>query len=230
MTFEELELQVQKNTTAINDLDAALDSYATTAQLTNINNSIASNNSAIQALQQAVSALQTSIGLINKISKLLDVNIGTDLAKNDILQFDGDRWTNISPSELGITGTSSAITRLEDLRDVSITSKSHGQALTWNSTTSRWTNTTIQTSTPGTGFDEQAMWEALSGDSSRHKIKPEYINGQSLSLSGIVVNGNTIQFSNGNNTVSVNSGNLSVSQAINATGNIQSDGEITAYA
>lgn len=232
MTLEELEVQVQRNTTAINSLDAALDSYATTTALNSLNTTVNANQAAITALQEAVAALQTSISLVNKLSKLLDTNIGNDLAKDDLLQFDGDRWTNIKPSELGISGGGTGgVSSLEQLQDVSISNKSHGQALTWNATAGKWTNTTINTGGGGgSDFDEDAMWEALGGSSSNKKISPTYINGQELSLTGLTVNGSNIIFTNSTNTVTVSSTNLTVSQGINATGNILSANEITAYA
>lgn len=232
MTLEELEVQVQKNTTAISSLDAALDGYATTTALNSLNTTVTTNQSAITALQEAVAALQTSISLVNKLSKLLDINIGDDLAKDDLLQFDGDRWTNIKPSEVGISGGggTGGATSLERLQDVSISNKSHGQALTWNATAGKWTNTTINTSGGGSDFNEDAMWKALGGSSSNKKISPTYINGQELSLTGLTVNGSNIIFTNSTNTVTVGSTNLTVSQGISATGNILSANEITAYA
>lgn len=230
MTQTELEQQVQKNTTAINSLDTAIGNLATIYQLNQVDNKVDQVQTTITALQNAITELQTSIGLINKLSKLLDINIKDDLSKNDLLQYDGDRWTNIKPSEVGIpsSGSSSTVTSIEDLLDVSISNKSHGQVLSWNALTSKWTNTTLNIET-GSDFDETAMWQALGGSISNKKINPTYINGQELSLTGITVNGSNIVFTNSNNTVAVSSSNLTVSQNINATGNILSEGEITAY-
>lgn len=225
MTQYELEQQVQKNTTAINSLDTAINDLATVAQLNQTNNSIDQIQTAVTALQTAVAELQTGISFINKFSKLLDVNIKSDLAKDDLLQFDGDRWTNIKPSEVGITGGSTTVIgNLSDLADVSISTKSHGQVLAWNAIAGKWVNTTIEVGSSGSEFDEAAMWQALGGSASNKKISPTYINGQQLSLTGITVNGSTIVFTNSNNTVSVGSSSTS------ASGNIVSEGEITAYA
>lgn len=230
MTQVELEQQVQKNTTAINSLDAAIDNLATVAQLNQLDNTVDQVQTTITSLQQAVTELQTSIGLINKLSKLLDINIKDDLAKDDLLQFDGDRWTNIKPSEVGITGggTVTPVTSLESLSDVAINSKTHGQVLQWNAVSSKWVNATLNIQ-QGSDFDENAMWIALGSNISSKKINPNYINGQELSLTGITVNGSNIVFTNSSNTVAVSSNNLNVSRGINATGNILSEGEITAY-
>lgn len=225
MTQYELEQQVQKNTTAINDLNTAINNLATVAQLNQVSDTINAAQTTITTLQSAVAELQTSISFINKLNKLLDVNIKSDLAKDDLLQFDGDRWTNIKPSEVGITGGSTTVIgNLSDLADVSIGTKSHGQVLAWNAVAGKWTNTTIEFGSSGSEFDEAAMWQALGGSASNKKISPTYINGQQLSLTGITVNGSTIVFTNSNNTVSVGSSSTS------ASGNIISEGEITAYA
>lgn len=219
MTLEELELQVQKNTTAIADLTAALNNYALQSQLQSATTRIDSNDASILALQQITQTIQTSIGLVNQLSKLLDTNIGTDLVRNDILVYDGDRWTNIQPSELILGSTGGSYT-LEGLQDVSITSKQHGQALTYDSSLGKWVNSTVSSGSGGGGaggFDEAGMWTALSGSADGRSIKPEFINGQALNLTGLTVNGNSIQFVNGSNTVNVTSSGLTAT------------GEITAY-
>lgn len=218
MTLEELELQVQKNTTAIADLTAALNNYALQSQLQSTNTRVDANEATMQTLQSMVQVMQTSIGLVNQLSKLIDTNIGTDLVKNDILVYDGDRWTNIQPSELILGSTGGSYT-LEGLQDVSITSKQHGQALTYDSSLGKWVNSTISSGGGGGagGFDEAGMWTALSGSAEGRSIKPEFINGQALDLTGLTVNGNSIQFVNGSNTVSVTSSGLTAT------------GEITAY-
>lgn len=226
MTQTELEQQVQKNTTAINGLNTAIGDFATLTQLNSVSDTVDSIQTIIATLQSAVTELQTSIGLINKLSKLLDINIKDDLAKDDLLQFDGDRWTNIKPSEVGITGgdTTVNIGSLTDLSDVAISNLTHGQALVWNGIASRWVNSTINVGSSEPQFDEAAMWRALGGSTSNKKISPTYINGQQLNLTGITVNGSTIVFTNSNNTVTISSG------GVNASGNIISQSEITAYA
>lgn len=227
MTQAELEQQVQKNTTAIDDLNSAMNNLATVSQLNQTNSTVDQIQTTITALQTAVNELQTSIGLINKLSKLLDVNIKGDLAKDDLLQFDGDRWTNIKPSEIGIINDtpSTTVTSLSDLSDVAISSKTHGQVLAWNAVSNKWINTTIEVSGGSdSDFDEAAMWQALGSNVSTKKISPTHINGQELSLTGISVNGSNIVFTNGSNTVAVRSSNLS------ATASIVSENEITAYA
>ena len=84
MTLEELELQVQKNTTAIADLTAALNNYALQSQLQSLTTRVDSDENSLQTLRSMVQVMQTSIGLVNQLSKLIDTNIGTDLVKNDI--------------------------------------------------------------------------------------------------------------------------------------------------
>lgn len=218
MTLEELELQVQKNTTAIADLTAALNNYVLQSQLQSLTTRVDSAENSLQTLRSMVQVMQTSIGLVNQLSKLIDTNIGTDLVKNDILVYDGDRWTNIQPSELILGSTGGSYT-LEGLQDVSITSKQHGQALTYDSSLGKWVNSTVSSGGGGGagGFDEAGMWTALSGSAEGRSIKPEFINGQALDLTGLTVNGNSIQFVNGSNTVSVTSSGLTAT------------GEITAY-
>ena len=109
----QLQQQVQLNTTAIQQLSNQFNNYVTLSTYYSTNNTVNTNQSAISTLQQQVATLQTSIGLVNKVSKLIDVNI-TNVTKDDLLQWDGDRWTNIKPSKLGITGgTGGSSTRLQ---------------------------------------------------------------------------------------------------------------------
>lgn len=216
MTLEQLEqaiaqlrLQVEANTTAITNLNAKLDEYATKTQLSSTQSTISANTSDIVALGKKVTELQTSIGLVNKISKLLDVNADTP-TKGDILQYDGDRWTNIAATNIGTGG--SGVSTLEQLLDVKITNKTNGQALAWNNSESKWVNTTISSGGGGSSsFNEEAMWKALEGNT------PRYINTvhikDALTITGLTVNG--ISNLNG---------------AVNATGNILGTKEITAYA
>lgn len=91
MTLSELETlvkqiqaQVELNTTAISTLNSRFNAYATLSALYSTNNTVANNTSAISAMQTSIANLQTSIGLVNKVSKLLDVNI-QGLAKDDLL-------------------------------------------------------------------------------------------------------------------------------------------------
>lgn len=216
----QLQQQVQLNTTAIQQLSNQFNNYVTLSTYYSTNNTVNNNQSAISTLQQQVAALQTSIGLVNKVSKLIDVNI-TNVTKDDLLQWDGDRWTNIKPSKLGITGTGGSFT-LEGLSDVQITSKTNGQAIVWSNSVGKWINKTIETgsSSGGGGLDVSAMWEALAANTSE-QINPSHITG-ALSLSGLTVNGSTV-LTNGSTQLNVTTSNVTVN------GNVLGTGEITAY-
>lgn len=211
---EEIQKQVELNTLAIHTLSSRFASYAPLSTVSTMNSTIDSNSQNITSLQTAVSEIQTSIGLVNKLSKLIDTNI-VDINKDDLLQWDGDRWTNISPSELGITSNTSNLT-LESLSDVSIDNKQDGQALCWSNTDNMWINKTVETGSGGvSGFDEEAMWEALAKTTS-YQINPTHITG-SLTLSGLTVNGYTyLNYPDDTIAVTVN-------------GNLVSTGEVTAF-
>lgn len=224
----QLQQQVQLNTTAIQQLSDRFNNYVTLSTYYSTNNTVNANSSAITTLKSQIASLQTSIGLVNKLSKLLDTNI-TDITKDDLLQWDGDRWTNIKPSKLGITG-SSGVSTLEGLSDVKISNKSNGQALIWSNVDGKWINGTISSSGEGggsssgegggTGLDVNAMWEALATSSS-NQIHPSHITG-SLTLSGLTVNGSTT-LKNSNTQLNVTTSQVTVN------GNIVGTGEITAY-
>lgn len=204
MTYEELEEQVIKNTAAIQSLANSLSLYAKQVDLDNTNSSVSANANNITILSNAVAELKTSIGLVNKFSKLLDTNI-VDVAKDDILQWDGDRWTNIKPSSIVIAQQS---LRLEDLTNVATNNKSDGQALCWSNSAGKWINSTVQSGGgggTGGGMSIDDMWNALSTYDNIHSFHPGYIKG-SLTISGLTVNG-----------------------VILSTGNITSNSEITAY-
>ena len=201
MTQAELEEQVKKNTKAIQDLSNSLSNYATKSEVGSISSNLQAANSLISRLQTAVNVINSSIALINKISKLLDVNIGTDLAKDDVLAFDGDRWTNISAKSL-ITQLPSSVL-LETLSDVSISNKQDGQALCWDNSTQKWTNKVVQGGGgSGSGLDATAMWNEL-GKSGTQQINPSHITG-SLNLSGLNVTGDS-KLASGDNYLIVSS-------------------------
>ena len=220
----QLQQQVTLNTTAIQQLVDRFNSYATLSNLNTLQSTVTSNSTNISSLQEQVANLQTSIGLINKVSKLIDTNIQNP-TKNDLLQWDGDRWTNIQPSKIGISGSgSSGVSTLSGLTDVTISSLSDGQALVWSNTLNKWTNKIMQTgggSTPSTGISMSDVWSALSASTSE-QINPSHITG-SLTLSGLSVNGSTT-LTNGNTQLSVTSSNVTVN------GNLLGKSEITAYA
>lgn len=224
MTLSELETlvkqiqaQVELNTTAISTLNSRFNAYATLSALYSTNNTVANNTSAISAMQTSIANLQTSIGLVNKVSKLLDVNI-QGLAKDDLLQYDGDRWTNIKPSKLGVSDGTGNMS-LESLSDVSISNKTDGQSLVWSNSQNKWVNSTVSGGSGG-GLDVTAMWEALASYGTQ-QINPSHITG-SLSLAGLTVNGSTT-LKNSDTQLNVTSTQVTVN------GNVISTGEITAY-
>lgn len=201
----------------------------TTDQLTTAVYELQQELSRISALvtdnSTKINTINTSIALINKISKLLDVNIQNP-AKDDLLQYDGDRWTNIKPSKLGINASEESNMSLENLSDVSITNKLNGQALVWSNVDNKWINSTIETesggggTTPSGGLDVTAMWQELAKESS-NQIHPSHVTG-TLTLSGLNVNGNT-NLKNGTVQLTVNGNKISLN------GDLTGTGEITAY-
>ena len=215
--LKQLQQQVELNTTAIQQITDRFNSYSTLSSLYSINSAVSAVQASVSTLQTQVATLQTSIGLVNKLSKLIDVNITNSLAKDDLLQWDGDRWTNIKPSKLGISDSSGNMS-LEGLSDVSISGKSNGQALVWSNSLGKWTNGTV--SGEGSGLDVTAMWQELASSSS-NQINPSHITG-ALSLSGLTVNGST--------TLKNQSTQLNVTTSgISINGNTVGTGEITAY-
>lgn len=215
--LKQLQQQVELNTTAIQQIADRFNSYSTLSSLYSISSAVSAVQASVSTLQTQVATLQTSIGLVNKLSKLIDVNITNSLAKDDLLQWDGDRWTNIKPSKLGISDSSGGMS-LEGLSDVSISNKSNGQALVWSNSLGKWTNGTV--SGGGSGLDVAAMWQELAS-SSPNQINPSHITG-ALSLSGLTVNGSTT-LKNQGTQLSVTTSGISIN------GNTVGTGEITAY-
>lgn len=226
MTLEELEVlvkqiqqQVKLNTLAIQQISNNLSKYATLDSIYNMKTSIAANSSNITDLKQKVATLSSSIGVVNKLSKLLDTNL-VNVTKNDIIQFDGDRWTNIKPSALGITG-GGGVTTLEALADVRITNKTDKQSLCWDNATGKWINYTVTSGGGGSGgLDITAMWAELAKSSS-NVIHPSHIKGD-LSIGSLTTNGE-VYMKNEGTLFNV----LTTEVSIN--GNLIGTGEISAY-
>lgn len=251
MTLQELEILVNNNTNSINAINStlstikqqitqlqastksisdSLSNYATSTQLNSVSNSVSSNATAITNLNTAVNKLNTSIGLVNKISKLIDVNI-VDLEKDDILQYDGDRWTNVHPNNIIPEQT----VTLADLADVQINSdKVNNHGIVWDNTLGKWTNKSVITSDSGGAIqiDMSEVWNSLSSVDSSKKIDISHCDwainknggtGYNLKLEqGITVTGGA-NISNSGVSLNVGASNVSVD------GNIVSSGEITAY-
>lgn len=227
MTLAELEVlvkqiqkQVELNTLAIQQMNNNLAKYATLDSVYAMKTTISLNSGDINALEQQVATLSSSIGVVNKLSKLLDTNI-KDVTKNDILQYDGDRWTNVKPAAVGIGSGGSGVNTLEALLDVKITNKTDKQSLCWDNASGKWINYTVTGGgSSGGGLDAAAMWAELAKSSS-NTIHPSHIKGN-LTLTGLSVNGNTV-LKNSNTTFSVLTTGVSINGSAVATG------EITAY-
>lgn len=230
MTFAELETQVNKNTAAISSLSNSLSNYATTAQL-NSTTSIANSNTAnITNLTDLVNRLNQAISLINKLGSLLDVNI-KDLQKGDVLQYDGDRWTNVESSNL----VPSASMSLNDLTDVSIdnTTKTNSHALVWDTTKQKWTNKWVMTTQSGEiSIDLSQVWNELSSVDASKKIDISHCQDWAINKQG--GSGSNITISNLTVTNGMSASNSGVgldikTTGVNVTGNLIGTGEVTAY-
>lgn len=132
-----------------------MSNYATTDDLSAIAkqvNTLSNNNT---ALQNAVAALDESVSKIDHLQSLLDVEIDT-ITVNDVLQYaDDGKWHNVSPTVLGInsqTGTV-AVNALKNLEDVSLSGLTNGQALIYNSSSSKWVNGTVSSSSDSGSVD-----------------------------------------------------------------------------
>ena len=166
---------------------------------------------------------------VNKLSTMLDTNI-KNAAIDDILQFDGDRWTNVKAS--GIVG-GGGVNKLEDLSDVRISNKLDKQSLVWDNTTSKWINYTVSSGGSGGtgGLDVTAMWQELAKADSSKTINPSHITGFVQSTNGTATNltvntlttSGNVRMANGSKQLSLTTSGVSVN------GDLTSTGEITAY-
>jgi hypothetical protein len=73
---------------------------------------------------------------ITSIDQLTDVDLSSPLVTDQVLKYDGTKWTN------GIGGTS-IVAELDDLTDVNVPTPVAGQALVYNSLTSQWEAQTV---------------------------------------------------------------------------------------
>lgn len=227
--IKQLQEQVNLNTVAIQSLSNRLLDFTPLGTFYSVNSKVDSQSSIIQDIKNQVATLTIDLNSVNKLAYMLDTNV-KDAQINDILQFDGDRWTNIKPANI-ISG--GGITKLEELSDVKIQNKADKQALCWDNITSKWINHTITGgSSGGGGLDIAAMWTELGKDDTTQSIHPSHIKGY-LPLSGGTVKNLTIE--NGlttNGAVTLTNGttvfNL-LSTGISINGSLKSTGEITAY-
>lgn len=230
MTIEELELQVQKNTAAIASISNNLGMYATNVDLNAAKKQITSNNEDIAVIQTLINQINTSISLINKLAKLIDVNI-QDVQKDDILQWDGNRWTNNSPAY--IFGSQAVEMRLESLTDVNISNKADKQSLCWDNTSGKWINYTINGGgSGGSGVDLDAVWADLKKYDPSKTIDKSHITDFVLKENG-TANNLTVNVLTATGLTTLSNGNTSLtvlSSGLTAGGNLQATGELTAYA
>lgn len=160
----------------------------------------------ITTLSIELAAIKATLNKINHLSKLLDVEIN-DLTEDDILQYSNNgKWQNVKLSDLkGSTNSSSSVTTLGALTDVSITGQTNGQALIYDSSLNKWVNKNVTVNTP-TNVD-------LSGYLTKAEARTTY-----LPLTGGVING----------TLQVNK-TLVVKEMTTVEDNILAHGGITMY-
>lgn len=235
MTIEELEVlvkqiqkQVELNTLAINSLSDSLRNYTTTSSFYEISTKVNNQDTIVKSIYEDVSSLSIALGQVNKISSMLDTNIES-VVKGEILQYDGDRWTNIKPAS--VIG-SSGVSKLEDLIDVKVSGKSDKQALCWDNVSSKWINHTITGGGGSGGLDVAAMWAELIKVDSTRKIDPSHYTGIVLQNNG-TANNLTVSTLTTSGNVNMNNSsaaafNLSTS-GVSIKGNTTATGEITAY-
>lgn len=140
MTPQELEEQVKKNTAAIKSVSDSLTQYVKDPYLDITNRQVRSNSSDIEGLRTSLNSIQSQINLQNRIEYMKDSNI-VDATKLDLLQYDGDRWSNIQASKV-VTGL---LGKLVDLQDVQITNLRNEHALAWDSELQKWVNKSLNT-------------------------------------------------------------------------------------
>lgn len=226
MTLEQIEelllriqAQVKSNTNSIETLQTKVDNRATKTELSEV-------KVQVNTLSENITNMQTQIGFVNKLSKLIDVDLDSkELAVGDTLRYDGDRWTNFNLDNM-VGGSATAVTMLSDLTDVNISGTlSDKQALCYDVTTKKWINMTVNTNsgTGTTGFDVNAMWTELNTVNSARLIDPSHIAGD-LTVNSITVTGVIPD-----TTQSINTSNdIAASGEISAVGNITSQSGVAA--
>lgn len=225
---KQIQAQVELNTLAVQSISNQLNTYTPLSQFYNVNNKVNGYDATLTDIANKVATLSLDLSKVNKLSTMLDTNI-KNAAIDDILQFDGDRWTNVKAS--GIVG-GGGINKLEDLSDVRISNKLDKQSLVWDNTTSKWINYTVSSGSGGAGgLDVTAMWQELAKADSSKTINPSHITGFVQSTNGTATNltvntlttSGDVRMTNGSKQLSLTTSGVSVN------GDLTSTGEITAY-
>ena len=223
---KQIQAQVELNTLAVQSISNQLNTYTPLSQFYNVNNKVNGYDTTLTDIANKVATLSLDLSKVNKLSTMLDTNI-KNAAIDDILQFDGDRWTNVKAS--GIVG-GGGVNKLEDLSDVRISNKLDKQSLVWDNTTSKWINYTVSSGGSG-GLDVTAMWQELAKANSSKTIDPSHITGFVQSTNGTATNltvntlttSGNVRMTNGSKQLSLTTSGVSVN------GDLSSTGEITAY-
>lgn len=226
---KQIQAQVELNTLAVQSISNQLNTYTPLSQFYNVNNKVNGYDATLTDIANKVATLSLDLSKVNKLSTMLDTNI-KNAAIDDILQFDGDRWTNVKAS--GIVG-GGGVNKLEDLSDVRISNKLDKQSLVWDNTTSKWINYTVSSGGGGEGggLDVTAMWQELAKADSSKTIDSSHITGFVQSTNGTATNltvntlttSGNVRMTNGSKQLSLTTSGVSVN------GDLTSTGEITAY-
>lgn len=237
MTLAELEIlvnqikrQVDLNTLSIKSLSNRLNEYTPIGSFYAVNAKVDTIDTTITKIRQDVAKLSLDLSTVNKLSSMLDTNISSAI-KGDILQYDGDRWTNIKPA--GIVG-SSGVSKLEDLTDVRIQNKLDKQAICWDNVSSKWVNYTIPTGggDGGTDLDIAAMWAELAKVDTTKKIDKSHINGFVSTVNGTAQNLTVTGALSASGNISLNNGTVYLNilnNGVSINGNMVATGEVSAY-
>lgn len=177
MTPEELEKQVLKNTVAIKTVSDSLVNYVQNQYLNNTNKSVSANTSDIEKLRNDLGDIQNQINLQNRIEYLKDTNI-VDATKLDLLQYDGNRWSNVAANKV-VTGL---LGKLVDLQDVKVEDVRNDEALAWDSELQKWTNKNLNTE-----IYDDIFISKIKPDSTPHEVwfKDSAVFGQEGFASGL---------------------------------------------
>lgn len=218
MTEEQIQELVNKSIKALENKFAE---YVRLDDFAKYKITITNNSAKIEALEKNFAERTTDLSYINKLASLLDVSVA-NVAKGDLLQFDGDRWVNAKPQVVQAE-QEKGITKLSKLEDVCISNLGNNQVLTWDNTAGqdeagRWVNKSIESAE---GFDESDMWRLLN-EAGEQKINPTHINNQTLNLKSVTTT-HGAELTHGEVALNVNAESALV------IGNVAATGEIAAY-